>query len=83
MKIQLPTPSQPESLVTYPDELLAETYRRMVLIREFELKVHELFLRGLMPGTIHLSHGQEATTVGACMALKKNDVFTLSHLGQG
>ena len=44
-------------LEPYDADLLIETYRRMVLIRQFELKVNELFLQGIMPGTIHLSLG--------------------------
>lgn len=55
----------------------------MVLIRQFEHKVNELFLQGIMPGTIHLSLGQEATTVGACLALQPDDVITLTHRGHG
>lgn len=55
----------------------------MVLIRRFELRVNELFLRGLIPGTIHLSHGQEATAVGTCLALETNDRITITHRGHG
>jgi pyruvate dehydrogenase E1 component alpha subunit len=55
----------------------------MLLIRRFELKVNELYQQGKMPGTIHLSHGQEATTVGACLALQQEDVITLTHRGHG
>jgi TPP-dependent pyruvate/acetoin dehydrogenase alpha subunit len=83
MKIRLPSVPTPKPLSHHPDELLAEIYRRMFLIREFELKVNELFLKGIMPGTIHLSLGQEATTVGACLALQPEDVITLTHRGHG
>ena len=64
-------------------DLLTEMYRRMVLIRQFEMKVNELFLQGIMPGTIHLSVGQEASVVGACLALEADDVITLTHRGHG
>lgn len=83
MRIQKPNPPESRSLSGYDAGLLAEMYRRMVLIREFELRVNDLFLRGLMPGTIHLSHGQEATSVGACLALNQTDVITLTHRGHG
>jgi TPP-dependent pyruvate/acetoin dehydrogenase alpha subunit len=83
MRITAPDPAPPASLADYPAELLTEIYRRMFLIRHFELTVNDLFLRGLMPGTIHLSHGQEATAVGACLALQKEDVITLTHRGHG
>lgn len=55
----------------------------MVLIRRFELRVNELFLRGLIPGTIHLSHGQEATAAGTCLALETSDRITITHRGHG
>lgn len=83
MQIKKPNPPTPKDLSGYKDDLLAEMYRRMYLIRNFELRVNDLFLRGLMPGTIHLSHGQEATTVGACLVLRDDDVITLTHRGHG
>ncbi len=83
MQIKKPKPPEPKDLAAYAPDLLAEIYRRMVLIRDFELRVNDLFLKGLMPGTIHLSHGQEATTVGACLALRPDDVITLTHRGHG
>jgi pyruvate dehydrogenase E1 component alpha subunit len=83
MQIKKPNPPEAKALSGYADDLLAEMYRRMALIRNFELAVNDLFLRGQMPGTIHLSHGQEATTVGACLALEPKDVITLTHRGHG
>src|SRR5215212_8282588 len=83
MKVRLPPAPVPTNLANYPEPLLAEIYRRMVLIRQFETKVNELFLKGIMPGTIHLSLGQEATTVGSCLALQPDDVITLTHRGHG
>ena len=74
MRVIKPEQPNPKDLSHYPEELLTEMYRRMYLIRNFELKVNDLFLRGIMPGTIHLSHGQEATTVGTCLALVEKDV---------
>lgn len=83
MKIRYPDVPTPSDLIAFPPDLLIEIYRRMFLIRHFEHKVNELFLKGIMPGTIHLSLGQEATTVGACLALEKTDVITLTHRGHG
>ena len=40
----------------------------MWLIRRFEEAVDDLFARGLMHGTMHLSIGQEASATGACLA---------------
>jgi len=83
MRVIKPEQPNPKDLSNYPEELLIEMYRRMYLIRNFELRVNDLFLRGIMPGTIHLSHGQEATTVGTCLALDEKDVVTLTHRGHG
>jgi pyruvate dehydrogenase E1 component alpha subunit len=79
----MPDVSAARELSGYPLELIVEMYRRMYLIREFENRANELFLRGLMPGTIHLSHGQEATPVGTCLALRDDDLVTLTHRGHG
>ena len=83
MRITKPEQPKRKDLSLYTEQLLLEMYRRMVLIRRFELKVNELYQKGIMPGTIHLSHGQEATTVGACLALHGDDVITLTHRGHG
>jgi pyruvate dehydrogenase E1 component alpha subunit len=60
-----------------------ELYRRMRLIREFESRVNRLFLQGRIPGTIHLSHGQEACAVGGTAPLRPTDWATLTHRGHG
>ena len=83
LNIRLPQIPDIVPLEPYDADLLREMYRRMVLIRQFELKVNELFLQGIMPGTIHLSLGQEASVVGACLALEADDVITLTHRGHG
>jgi pyruvate dehydrogenase E1 component alpha subunit len=83
MRVVLPNIPELPALAGHDVELLAETYHRMYLIRHFEMKVNELFLKGIMPGTIHLSLGQEATTVGACLALNPSDIITLTHRGHG
>jgi pyruvate dehydrogenase E1 component alpha subunit len=83
MRVVMPKPAAERPLPGYPTELLLELYRRMVLIRAFERRTNDLFLRGLMPGTIHLSEGQEAAVVGTCLALAEDDVVTLTHRGHG
>ncbi len=62
---------------------LRAAYQRMLLIREFELRVERLFLAGKITGTAHLCIGQEATAVGAVMALRKSDALTSTHRGHG
>ncbi len=60
-----------------------DLYRRMVLIREFELRAINERRTGLIPGFIHSCVGQEATAVGACAALRPDDVITSNHRGHG
>ena len=60
-----------------------ELYARMALIREFESRVNSLFLQGRIPGTIHLSHGQEACAVGGTASLRPSDPITITHRGHG
>jgi pyruvate dehydrogenase E1 component alpha subunit len=67
----------------YSVELLAEMFRRMTLVREFELRAIEERHGGLIPGFIHSCVGQEATAVGACLALHPDDVITSTHRGHG
>ncbi|MDN5351869.1 MAG: acetoin:2,6-dichlorophenolindophenol oxidoreductase subunit alpha [Clostridiales bacterium] len=58
-----------------------EMYKRMNEARAFEEKVSYFFARGMIHGTTHLSVGQEASAVGACMALKSDDLITSTHRG--
>ena len=66
-----------------PNDTLIDMYRKMLLIRHFEDKIYFLFLRGIMPGTIHLYQGQEAVAVGVCENLRKDDVITSTHRPHG
>ena len=55
----------------------------MLEIRRFEEAVEELFTRGLLHGTMHLSIGQEAVAEGVCAALAEGDFITSTHRGHG
>lgn len=58
-------------------DMLATMWR----IRLFEEAVEDLYGRGLMHGTMHLSLGQEAVATGACSTLKEGDQITSTHRG--
>lgn len=58
-------------------------YRKMLEIREFEDKVHELFAQGVLPGFVHLYAGEEAVAVGVCAHLNDKDTITSTHRGHG
>jgi TPP-dependent pyruvate/acetoin dehydrogenase alpha subunit len=60
-----------------------ETYRRMVRIRKFEEEGTRLYTAGQIPGAYHASIGEEATIVGACMALRDDDSMTGTHRSHG
>ena len=59
------------------------TLEAMWRCRRFEEAVDDLFARGLMHGTMHLSIGQEASATGACLALRADDAITSTHRGHG
>ena len=62
---------------------LAQAYRQMRTIREFEERVHEEFSAGNIPGFVHLYAGEEASAVGFCMHLGKRDYIASTHRGHG
>lgn len=57
------------------------TLETMWTARRFEEAVDQLFARGLMHGTMHLSIGQEASATGTCLALNDDDLITSTHRG--
>jgi 2-oxoisovalerate dehydrogenase E1 component len=62
---------------------LREMHRRMLRIRRFEERAGEMYRDGEIPGFVHLSVGQEATAVGACWPLRRDDYITSTHRGHG
>src|ERR687897_1319536 len=60
-----------------------EAYRRMLRIRKFEVEGTRLYKAGRIPGSFHASIGQEAAIVGACMALRDDDMMTGTHRSHG
>lgn len=62
---------------------LLALYQTMVKIRHFETTAGEYFAAGKIPGFIHLSIGQEASAVGVCSVLRKDDYIATTHRGHG
>ena len=58
-------------------------YRRMLMIRRFDEKAVELYRAGELPGFLHPYIGEEATAVGVCANLRKDDYITSTHRGHG
>jgi TPP-dependent pyruvate/acetoin dehydrogenase alpha subunit len=62
---------------------LLQMYKMMLLIRRFEEQCVEFFKNGEIRGSLHPCIGQEATAVGACYALRKDDYLTCTYRGHG
>lgn len=62
---------------------LHEMLRRMLRIRLFEECASSIRLSLHLPGCLHNCIGQEATIVGACMALRADDYMTGNHRSHG
>ncbi len=75
--------NEPFAIRSYTPQQLKDALRKMYLIRRFEEGAEDSYMRGLIHGTMHLSIGQEASAVGACMALTDNDKITSTHRGHG
>jgi TPP-dependent pyruvate/acetoin dehydrogenase alpha subunit len=74
--------SQREEDAPSADELVS-LHRQMVVIREFEQAVLDLYARTMITGIAHVSIGQEAVAVGVCSALSPTDYITSTHRGHG
>jgi pyruvate dehydrogenase E1 component alpha subunit len=66
-----------------PAEKLAWMLQRMCEIRYFEEKAEDLYIRGLVHGTMHLSIGMEAGSVGSIATLRPDDLIIHHHRGHG
>lgn len=65
------------------DGVVLRLYRTMSLIRQFETAASRLLARGALPGTVHVSIGQEGVAAGVCDALAATDYITSTHRGHG
>ncbi|WP_019401623.1 MULTISPECIES: thiamine pyrophosphate-dependent dehydrogenase E1 component subunit alpha [unclassified Chelatococcus] len=76
-------PNQRPELAAIDDETMRSVLRKMHLIRKFEEAAEASYMRGLIHGTMHLSIGQEASAVGATLALMDEDYILSTHRGHG
>jgi pyruvate dehydrogenase E1 component alpha subunit len=58
-----------------------ELYRKLVRLRVFDKKAHDLFLQNLVKGTSHLSLGQEAIAAGFGHAMRRDDYTFCTYRG--
>lgn len=64
-------------------EAIADRYRTMRTIREFEERVHKHFAIGDIPGFVHLYAGEEAIATAICGELRDEDYIASTHRGHG
>jgi pyruvate dehydrogenase E1 component alpha subunit len=68
---------------THDGKSMLELLRRMLLVRAFEEKTGDLFREKEITGFIHLSLGEEASSVGTCSVLRPDDYVVSTHRGHG
>jgi len=64
-------------------ERLQDAYQQMLVIRKFEEMIRSLYQQGKIRGSFHPCVGQEATAVGGCWAVRKDDYMTCTYRGHG
>jgi 2-oxoisovalerate dehydrogenase E1 component len=73
------------SFPRFPEKMTREqfypvAYRSMYLSRQMDEKFKELFRKGYVKGTVILSNGNEATTIGMSMPFRPGkDIVSLAH----
>ncbi len=85
LEVDSPTATADSSslLDELPREKLAWMLQKMCETRYFEEKAEDLYIRGLVHGTMHLSIGMEASPVGSIAALRPDDLIIHHHRGHG
>lgn len=66
-----------------PLDKLVWMLEKMMLTRFFEENAEDLYTRGLVHGTMHLSIGMEASPVGSIAAINQEDYIIHHHRGHG
>ncbi len=82
-KVSILTDEKRDLLAELGHEKLAWMLQVMCETRYFEEKAEELYIRGLVHGTMHLSIGMEASPVGSVAALEPDDLIIHHHRGHG
>ncbi|OGT43684.1 MAG: acetoin dehydrogenase [Gammaproteobacteria bacterium RIFCSPHIGHO2_12_FULL_37_34] len=60
-------------------ELVARLYKKMSLIRRFELRLADIYHTDAIKSPVHLSVGQESVAVGVCDPLEKTDIISNTY----
>jgi pyruvate dehydrogenase E1 component alpha subunit len=82
-EFQLDSSVRQELLKRLPKEKLATMLEQMYLTRFFEENAEDLYVRGMVHGTMHLSIGMEASPIGSIAAIGPEDLIIHHHRGHG
>lgn len=63
----------------HTQELVERLYKKMSLIRRFELRLAEIYHTDAIKSPVHLSVGQEAVAVAVCDSLQADDVISNTY----
>ncbi len=63
----------------HTQELVARLYKKMSLIRRFELRLAEIYHTDAVKSPVHLSVGQESIAVGICDPLANDDIVSNTY----
>lgn len=63
----------------HTQELIERLYKKMSLIRRFELRLAEIYHTDAVKSPVHLSVGQESTAVGICDPLDERDIVSNTY----
>ncbi|MBK5912691.1 hypothetical protein CCR85_14505 [Rhodothalassium salexigens] len=80
-----PTPGSDQTPAPndWTDARARAAWAGLVRCRRFEDAVMDAWRAGDIPGVVHVATGQEATAVGAALALAPDDQVTSTHRGHG
>lgn len=67
--------------MNYSKDFLTNLFIKLLRARKVEERFVELYAQGKIPGNAHSGIGEEATFVGACAALNKDDYLLPTHRG--
>ncbi|MCD6038603.1 MAG: acoA [Gammaproteobacteria bacterium] len=59
--------------------VVARLYKTMLLIRQLELRIAEIYHTDAIKSPVHLSVGQESIAVGVCDPLEKDDIVSNTY----
>ena len=65
------------------NQMYVNLFKQMLLIRRFEEKIKELYMKGIVKGMLHLCIGQEAVAAGVMSVLKPDEYIVSNHRGHG